>query len=203
MPAWWIPSWLIIRFTHARAANNIFALLYLSSHTQINWTFNYVRGEKLDIQVSIMNIRVFRAKRKDKNVLAIAQNMNNYIQNEIRAKNVAMSMKFNTAFVCQCASIFSSVSERIHEDTVVFHGFLLSQPGCSLGCLFPSWKCTRIFDFDISATWRKADFMNRSARIRRKNMASNQGDAQCPTTRGKKRWKKCRTRFLFLFSFFF
>lgn len=122
MPAWWIPSWLIIRFTHARAANNIFALLYLSSHTQINSTFNYVRGEKLDIQVSIMNIRVFRAKRKDKNVLAIAQNMNNYIQNEIRAKNVAMSMKFTVKYRV-CLSMRFDLFVRLREDTRRYRGF--------------------------------------------------------------------------------
>lgn len=200
MPAWWIPSWLIIRFTHARAANSIFALSYLSSHTQINSITYEEKNSSFDNEYS----RVFCAKRKDKKRFSLLHKIW-IITSRMKYARRMLQCRWNlqnTAFLCQCASIFSS--ERIH-DAVVFHGFPLSQPGCSLGCLFPSWKCTRIFDFDISATWRKADFMNRSARIRRKNMASNQGDAQCPTARGKIGEKNVERdfSFLFFFSFFF
>lgn len=70
-------------------------------------------------QTSLLAIEKEKEReKKERNVLAIARNMNNYIQRaecRIRAKNVAISLKFakypNIAFVlrlpvCQYASIF-------------------------------------------------------------------------------------------------
>lgn len=102
-------------------------------------------------------------------------------QNEIRAKNVAISLKFakypNIAFVLRLPKSvntlrsFSNPSPCVHNTSfaVIFHGFLLSRPGfremfISIVEMYPHFRFRR----DISAIWRKAEFMNRSARIRRK-----------------------------------
>lgn len=155
-------------------------------------------------QTSLLAIEKEKEReKKERNVLAIARNMNNYIQRAEYARrmsqyrwNLQNTQTSRLSYVCQSLSIRFDLS-RIRllvytirpSEYVIFHGFLLSHPGfremfISIVEMYPHFRFRRRYLGHLAQGRIYESVGENSSQIWRRIRKIQ----QCPTTK-KKRWK--------------